>query len=686
METEFDAGEVRRAKYTIYINAACCGGWIVINVVAARLLGKPRVYGLSAAALAMILCWTVALYDLRAGRVMRGVLNYVISGLLLLLAMGFFVPEMSLLFVFATFIFLAFGLSYADRLASSAIVGLTLLVASGLLFTSLGLRWTSGIDPNLLRWVNLTGMTMALAIDATSFIGLRKTLQARAERLARAEHRYRVLLENARDAIGIVSPDGIILEANRGWETLLALPREKILGRSVVDFAPKEEQATRQSAFTQAIAQGGGAVPPATLVRGDGKRIRVELSRTIIEVGGERYVLSVGRDVTEHLRLEDQLRQAQKMEAIGRLAGGIAHDFNNLLSVVLSCADLAMAELANESPVFPELEEIKRAGERAAALTRQMLAFSRQQVLEPRVLNLNEVVTNLNKMLTRVLGEDIELRVQVSSELYSIKADPGQIEQVIMNLVVNARDAMPDGGTLTIETANVELDGAYVRDHSDTAMGPHVMLAVSDTGRGMDKATQARIFEPFFTTKPHGKGTGLGLSTVFGIVKQSGGSIFVYSEVGMGTTLKIYLPKAAGTLEQTLAPTPSRKLVHGSETVLLVEDEDKVRSIASLILRRAAYQVIEAREPAEALSVCKQHPEQIHLLLTDVVMPKMNGRQLAERVKALRPTVKVLFMSGYTDDAILRHDVLGSDVAFLQKPFTPDSLTRKVREVLDHGS
>lgn len=382
------------------------------------------------------------------------------------------------------------------------------------------------------------------------------------------------------------------------------------------------------------------------------------------------------------LRSEEQLRQAQKLEAVGRLAGGVAHDFNNLLSVVLSYSALLLAELRPSDPHRPEIEEIQRAGERAAELTRQLLAFSRQQILDPQLLDFNLIVDNLHSILERVLGEDVELRLIRAGALDAVQCDRGQVEQVVMNLIVNARDAMPNGGQLTIETANVYLDEDYAREHPGVIPGPFVMIAVSDTGVGMDKATQARAFEPFFTTKERGKGTGLGLSTVFGIVKQSEGHVWLYSEPGAGTTFKIYFPRADGTAVavQPTSPPPS---VRGGETVLLVEDEDQVRAVAAEVLRKYGYHVLEARSPGEALLVCEQHPVNIHLLLTDVIMPKMNGRQLAQRMLGMRPNLRVIYMSGYTDNVITHHGVLDSDVAFVQKPLTPLPLVTKVREVLD---
>ncbi len=379
--------------------------------------------------------------------------------------------------------------------------------------------------------------------------------------------------------------------------------------------------------------------------------------------------------------LVEQLRQSQKMEAIGRLAGGVAHDFNNLLSVILGYSDLLLEDLTSDAPMRETVEEIRHAGRRASDLTRQLLTFSRQQVFEPKVVDLDALLASLDKMLQRLVGEDVELATRSARALGRVRVDPGSFEQVVMNLVVNARDAMPKGGRLSIETANVELDEAYARSHFGAKPGSYVMLSVTDTGTGMDKATLARVFEPFFTTKDKAKGTGLGLATVLGIVQQSGGNVWVYSEPGLGSTFKVYLPRVESGAEA--ARPPASEVARGSETVLLVEDEEPVRRVAHDVLVRQGYVVLVAGTPEEAVQLCEQHPGAIDVLLSDVVMPRVSGPELAKRLVVTRPTMRVIFMSGYTDDAAVRHGVVDASVAYLQKPLTVDSLTRKLREVLD---
>lgn len=419
--------------------------------------------------------------------------------------------------------------------------------------------------------------------------------------------------------------------------------------------------------------------------RKDGRIIMVRLSGrgTLDEKGETVGSEMIAEDITERRTLEAQFRQSQKMEAVGRLAGGIAHDFNNLLTVITGYSELMLHDLSENDPLRTEVDEIKKASDRAASLTTQLLAFSRQQVLAPKIIDLNSVIGNMERLLRRLLGEDIQLMTHLDSQLGNAKADPGQIEQVIMNLAVNARDAMEKGGKLIIETTNVVLDQDYSREHVSVKPGRYIMIAVSDTGIGMTAEVQSRVFEPFFTTKEVGKGTGLGLSTVYGIIKQSDGYIWCYSEPGIGTTFKIYLPTIDAPAEATSLRSPHQLSHRGTETVLLVEDEDGVRALIRQLLQKNGYTVLEARHGGEALLACERHGGKIDLLLTDVVLEQMTGRELTERLLPLRPDMRVLYVSGYTDDAIMQHGVLTPGTAFLQKPFTAESLTAKIRQVLE---
>ena len=483
---------------------------------------------------------------------------------------------------------------------------------------------------------------------------------------------------------------------NKAGEDLLGCDRKDLLGKSILNLFPPK-QAAQFMANDRAVLAGGVSLdipeePIRTAKRGE----RLLHTRMICIRGADgvtKYLLGISEDITERKqaeaereKLEEQFRLSQKMEAIGSLAGGVAHDFNNLLSVILSYTGFAVQGLQAGDPLKNDLLEVKKAGERAAGLTRQLLAFGRKQVLQPVALSLNQSAAGVEKMLRRILGEDIELVQTLAPDLGLTLADPGQIEQVLMNLVVNARDAMPEGGKLTIETSNVEVDEDYTAAHVAMKPGSYVRLAVSDTGCGMDEQTQSRIFEPFFTTKERGKGTGLGLSTVYGIVKQSGGNIWVYSELGQGTTFKVYLPRdLSATAATTLKPSTAPRLSRGTETVLVVEDEEALRKVALRTLGSAGYTVLTAGNGEEALLTSAKHVGDIHLLLTDVVMPRMSGRVLAQQLAAKRPTVKVLYMSGYTDDAIVNHGVLEAGTPFLAKPFTSTDLAQKVREVLDIG-
>jgi PAS domain S-box-containing protein len=507
--------------------------------------------------------------------------------------------------------------------------------------------------------------------EATEVLSRNEERERLMQALRESERRFARLAESGIIGIAITRLDGEVLEANDAYLAMLGYTREDLSAGVIRWRDDPNSTETDGGALEQLTDRGVAAAFEKPKRRKDGTIMPALVAVAMLDA--ERCItivadLSARKNAEEALRQsEEQLRQAQKMEAIGLLAGGVAHDFNNLLSVIMSYCELISGEV--EGGVRADLEEIAKAGRRATELTRQLLAFSRQQVLQPRLVDLAEIVDGLEKMLRRLLGEDIELSIMRDPEPCTIHVDPGQIEQVVMNLAVNARDAMPEGGELTIRSGRI---------------GSQVTLSVRDNGCGMDAATQARVFEPFFTTKEAGKGTGLGLSTVFGIVQQSGGTIAISSQPGAGATFTVLLPPVDPAIALPVAAPPSIESddTRGTETILLVEDETEVRAVATRILRRSGYTVLEASGPGDALLQWELHGKDVDLLLTDVVMPKMTGRQLADRLHALRPEVPVLYMSGYTDDAMLRQRALSSELAFLPKPFTPEALTRKVREVL----
>jgi PAS domain S-box-containing protein len=533
---------------------------------------------------------------------------------------------------------------------------------------------------NLALLQTFVGLLAVTALVLAALVTERTTAE---QALTESEMQYRVLFESDPNPLLAYDLDTLgLLAVNEAAVRQYGYTREEFLAMTLQDIhLPQDVPALRD-----VVAKGETGFRNRGEWRHrkkDGTIIDVEITRNTLTLAGRPAALAMAHDVTKRKSVETQLLQAQKMEAVGRLAGGIAHNFNNLLTVILGSSDLLLEGLRVDHQSRADLEDIQKAGQRAAALTRQLLAFSRQQVLAPQVLDLNALIADLEKMLRRLIGEDIEFRTVLAPDLGAVRADPGQLEQVIMNLAVNARDAMPHGGKLTVETINADLDDAYAQAHVPLVAGRYAMLAVSDTGIGMDTQVKAHIFEPFFTTKEKGKGTGLGLATVYGIVKQTDGYIWVYSEPGQGTSFKIYLPHVAAAPEPP-APKPLVPAsLAGSETVLLAEDEEAVRNFTRRVLAAHGYTVLTAADGQEALHLAEQHAGPIHLLLTDVVMPNMGGRELAERLVAARHDTKVLYLSGYTDDAIVHHGVLEPGIAFLQKPFTLQGLARKLREVLD---
>ncbi len=500
--------------------------------------------------------------------------------------------------------------------------------------------------------------------------------------------RFRQLAENIKEVFFVMDVQyRETLYISPAYEDVWGVSCQSLYDRpsSFLDPLPEEDR-TRLAEYISRIQQGESPGPiEFRIIHSDGQVRWVRADAVAVrDSRGEVYrIAGTALDITESHKLEEQFRQAQKMEAVGRLAGGVAHDFNNVLTVISGYADMAGESLKPDDPLRQDIDEIREAAGRAAALTRQLLAFSRQQVLNPRVLDPNDLVAGIEKMLRRLVGEDVDVVASLTAGIGRIRADAGQIEQVLVNLAVNARDAMPDGGKLTIESSAVTISDDQTREGGTVPAGEYVLIAVTDNGTGMDAATKARIFEPFFTTKSVGKGTGLGLSTVFGVVRQSDGFIWVYSEPGHGTTFKIYLPRIESPVEAAQPAPRYGAQLDGTETVLVVEDEDAVRSLARATLTRRGYRVVTAANGGEALLVCEQHKDRIDLMVTDVIMPGLNGRDLARRLAPLRPDMRVLFVSGYADQAVVRHGELEPGIAYLEKPFAPLALAQKVRDVLD---
>jgi two-component system cell cycle sensor histidine kinase/response regulator CckA len=544
-------------------------------------------------------------------------------------------------------------------------------------------RYWSPLNTPVLGPDNQVTCIIHSVVDVTEIVRLKEEgiEQQQLVEQIKSEERFRKAFNANPEPMTIATiSDGRYIDVNESFLRVTGYRREEVIGRTALEIKFWEGPQHRAKFIESLKKRGSVRNLEITFLTKSGERRTGLNSAEIIEVAGKDCVIAIFKDLTEQKILEKQLRQAQKMEAIGQLTGGIAHDFNNLLSVILGYSEALEEQLSENDSLQKKCRQIRKAGQSAASLTRQLLAFSRQQVLEPKVMDLNAVVLDTENMLRRLIGADIDLSTALDPSLGSIKADEGQIEQIIINLVVNARDAMPQGGRLTIETTNVDLGEDYARLHPPLQPGPYVVLSVSDTGIGMDAKTQARIFDPFFTTKELGRGTGLGLSTVYGVVRQSGGHIWVYSELEQGTTFKIYLPRLE---ESPRVEKPNGELakgVRGTGTILLVEDNEALRELTSSLLTESGYTVLEAETPEKAIQIARQHAGPIHLLLTDVVMPGINGRVLVEKLTPIRPGLKVVYMSGYT--GFTHRGLLDSEAVLLQKPITREALLSKIHGVL----
>ena len=568
---------------------------------------------------------------------------------------------------------------------SWAAIIVTLLLTAGIASFALEMLHHEDLERSQLVFA-VRGLVGAVLLFDLYVIYQQFLLQRIRRQLVEREEFFQLINDNAADMIAVVDAHGKRLYNSPSYQRILGYEPHELETTSSLEQVHPDDRQLVSDATSEARRTGQGRRIEYRMRHKDGTWVFIESTASVVRnaAGQVQYMVIVNRDIGERRRLEQQLSQSQKMEAVGRLSGGVAHDFNNLLGVIIGYGEILEESVPESDPLRASVDQILKAGRRASSLTRQLLAFSRQQVLEPKLLSLNAVVSDMEKMLHRMIGEDIELTIQLDPELGSTRADQGQVEQVIMNLVVNARDAMPDGGKLAIQTWNFEIDQKFAERYAyPVVTGPYVLLAVSDTGTGMDAATQQRVFEPFFTTKEKGKGTGLGLSTVYGVVKQSGGYIDVISAPGAGTTFNICLPRSAQAVnaEEHGASQPSA--TRGSETILLVEDEDSLRTLTRDLLRLKGYTVLEAINGAEALELSGRTREEIHLLLTDVVMPGINGRALADQLKLRRPEMRVAFMSGYTGQRVGQKDILEPGSFFIQKPFSREQLASRVREALD---
>jgi PAS domain S-box-containing protein len=580
------------------------------------------------------------------------------------------------------------GLSTVRRVAASAGGSPIIILTSASSETTKSAALREGADEYLAKQGLDLGSLSTMVRRAIGRRAYRKAL--RALESPSGQERFRLLADSIKEAFIIVEmPHGRSLYVSQKWEDTWGRRVNDAYADPLVWFeAIHPDDRPKVAATIGALPAGKGMSSMFRIQRPDEtvRWVRGRVFPVVDEPEHPQRLAVLVEDITEQRHTEEQLCQAQKMEAVGRLAGGVAHDFNNLLIVIDGYADMVAQELEPSHRAQNDLAEIRNAAKRAASLTNQLLAFSRRQILQPQILDPNQVLRRVEALLRRVIGEDITLSMRLSEPLGRVSADPGQIEQVIINLAINARDAMADGGLLTIETATVEFDAEYAARHPGATTGEHVMIAVSDTGVGMDEATQRRLFEPFFTTKPVGRGTGLGLATVYGIVKQSQGSIWVYSEPGRGTTFKVYFPSVGDAVSPVTPGPPEVPVLAGTETLLVVEDQDDVRRLIERTLRGQGYRVLAAANAAEAKAFAREHEGPIHMLLTDVVLPGTGGRDVARQVLAERADVRVAYMSGYTDDVIVHHGVLEPGLAFIQKPFTGEALLRKTREVLSAQS